>query len=172
MTAAVLFVGTLLFGSIACTPDAPKVPDERAIVVAVIDGDTVALDFDGQEERARLIGIDTPESVSRSVPDQCYGAEASAATKGLLPVGTEVLVARDIEARDRYGRLLVYIYRADDNLFINRWLLENGFADALFFEPNPSLRDDFTAVASAAEAAGVGLWGSCEGPDQPLVSDG
>ncbi len=140
----------------------------------VVDGDTVTLDFgsDAPEERARLIGIDTPESVSRSVPDQCFGKEASEATSGLLPPGTAVWVLRDTEARDRYGRLLVYLYRVEDDLFVNRWLVEYGFADVLIFEPNTTVEREFTALASKARADRVGLWGSCEGPDQPLVSDG
>lgn len=138
------------------------------VVEFVIDGDTVDLIIDGQEERARLIGIDTPETVSESTPVQCYGEEASQALKGLLPIGTEVRLTRDDEARDRFGRLLVYIHRAEDDLFVNRWLVESGFADALFFEPNTTFEREFTQLRNKARSEAVGLWGQCDGPDQPL----
>ena len=143
----------------------------RAEVEHVIDGDTVDLLFEDTtgvlEERVRLIGIDAPESVSRSDPKQCFGDEASAALTGLLPVGSEVLVTRDREARDRFGRLLAYLERPD-GLDVNLWLIEQGFADALFFEPNTSRRGEFTDAADAARSEGRGLWGVSDGPDQPL----
>ncbi|MEZ5340135.1 MAG: hypothetical protein R2706_01425 [Acidimicrobiales bacterium] len=81
----------------ACTPEPAEAIGDRATVVAVIDGDTVALDFGAGEERARLIGIDTPESVSPDCPRSVLWSQASEATKGLLPPGTEVRVARDSE---------------------------------------------------------------------------
>ncbi len=143
-------------------------PAGTATVEFVIDGDTVDLLIDGREERVRLIGIDAPESVSRNDPVQCFGPEASDALTGLLPPGTVVTVSRDVEARDRFGRLLLYIHRAEDDLFINRYLIEAGFADALFFDPNTSFEVDFTRVRNDARANGVGLWGSCDGPDEPL----
>ncbi len=146
---------------------------ETAVVEFVIDGDTVDLIIDGQEERVRLIGVDTPESVSRDTPVQCYGAEASAALKGLLPINSVVRIERDTEVRDRFGRVLLYLYRSDPNttdgeLFVNEWLLTNGFADTLFFEPNTTYRGQFTRLRNSARDAGVGLWGACDGPDQPL----
>ncbi len=141
---------------------------ETATVEWVIDGDTVDIIIDGKQERVRLIGVDTPESVSRDTPVQCFGEEASQALKGLLPVGSLVRIRRDIEARDRFGRLLLYVYRADDNLFVNEWLVANGYADTLFFEPNTAFRSSFTEHRNAARSVPLGLWESCEGPDQPL----
>ena len=141
---------------------------EVATVEFVVDGDTVDVIIDGVEERVRLIGIDAPESVSRNDPVQCFGPEASDALKGLLPPGTEVSISRDLEARDRFGRLLLYLRRTEDDLFINRYLIETGFADALFFEPNTSFEADFTRARNEARADGLGLWGTCDGPDQPL----
>lgn len=134
----------------------------------VVDGDTVDLTIDGQEERVRLIGIDAPESVSRNDPIQCFGAEASDALSALLPVGTTVLISRDGEARDRYGRLLLYLTRQSDDLFINQHLIEAGFADVMFFAPNTTYEVDFTAARNTSRSAGIGLWGACDGPDQPL----
>lgn len=146
-------------------------PDREPVtgtVVFVIDGDTVDMDIDGQRERVRLLGIDAPESVHRSVPEQCFGAESSAALTELLPIGSEVTLERDVEARDRYGRLLLYLYRADDGLFINEQLVRSGMADTSFYQPNTTMEDVLTAARAEARAERAGLWGRCDGPDQPL----
>ncbi len=141
---------------------------DRAVVVAVVDGDTVDLDIDGVTERVRLIGIDTPESVSTTTPDQCFGAEATTALQGLLPIDSAVSIQRDVEARDRYGRLLLYVHRSSDQLFVNEWMVANGFAAAMNYEPNSHLATTFAAAESLARSSGAGLWSSCDGPDQPL----
>ncbi len=146
-----------------------QAPNELlAEVMFVIDGDTIELDIDDQHERVRLIGIDTPETVSKSVPVQCYGAEASEALKGLLPVGSLVRIERGEEARDRYGRLLLYVYRHEDDLFVNQWLIEGGYADSVSYAPNDDYARHFDNVRAEAKSAGRGLWGVCDGPDQPL----
>ncbi len=136
-------------------------------VQSVIDGDTLVLSIAGQSERVRLVGIDTPESVSTITPEQCFGAEATQALKGLVAPGDIVQIAADVERRDRYGRLLLYVHTADDT-FINQWLVQAGFADVMFFEPNTSLRPTFTAARNLAKSGDAGLWGQCDGPDQPL----
>ena len=84
----------------------PDLDAGEGTVVRVIDGDTVDVDLDGARERVRLIGVDTPESVARDRPIQCYGVEASDRTKELLPEGTAVRLERDEVSRDQYGRLL------------------------------------------------------------------
>ncbi|MGH1504323.1 MAG: thermonuclease family protein [Acidimicrobiales bacterium] len=143
------------------------------VVRHVVDGDTVELELAGGViERVRLIGVDAPESVSRNDPVQCFGPEASTRLGELLPVGTLLRVERDAEARDRYDRLLLYLYRADDDLFVNEWLLAEGLADVMFFEPNTTFEVAFTRVRNQARAGGVGLWGACDGPDQPLDPTG
>ncbi len=143
-------------------------PLGTAKVIWVIDGDTVDLEIDGERERARLIGIDTPESVSHTDPVQCYGVEASDALTGLLPPGTTVRIERDTEPRDRFGRILLYLYRAEDDLFINRHMVEQGFAEVLFFDPNTAYEVEFTRIRNQARSESLGLWGSCDGPAQPL----
>ena len=131
----------------------------------VIDGDTVDIDFaDGSGsriERVRLIGIDTPETKKPDTPVQCYGPEASAHTESLLPAGTPVVVLRDAEARDPYNRLLGYIVRFDDGLFVNRDIIANGFARPLSIEPNSTFATEFARLAAEARRQRVGLWGAC-----------
>lgn len=133
----------------------------------MIDGDTLILSISGQSERVRLVGIDTPETVSPRTPVQCYGAEATQALKGLVAPGDTVQIAADLERRDRYGRLLLYVH-TDQGIFINQWLVKSGFADVAFFEPNTALRAPLTAARNKARSGHVGLWGQCDGPDQPL----
>jgi micrococcal nuclease len=167
----------LAAGLAACGPSptastAVAVEAERglAVVVRVIDGDTIDVTLGSYRERVRLIGVDTPETVSTQTPEQCFGAEASSALASLLPVGTEVRLERDHESRDRYGRLLAYVHRRHDDVFVNAWLLESGLGDVLFYEPNTSFERAFVALRDEARRNGVGLWTMCSGPDQPLGS--
>ena len=136
----------------------------RAVVEHVTDGDTVDLAFPGGTERVRLLGIDTPETVKPDTPVQCFGPEASARTKELLPAGTAVVIQRDEEPRDRYGRLLAYVWRAEDGLFINSSLVTDGYARTLSIDPNTAHRAELSADAAQARAAGAGLWGQCPLP--------
>ena len=136
----------------------------NATVERVVDGDTVVVDVDGRHETVRLIGIDTPETVNPNAPVECFGPEASAATKGLLPEGTPVLLERDVEARDDYDRLLVYLHRATDGMFVNLELVRSGYATLLTFPPNVAHVDDFVAAAEAARTEGLGLWSGCSQP--------
>lgn len=143
-------------------------PPGAATVVSVTDGDTLRVRVGGSEERVRLLGIDTPETHGRGGLRECFGREATAHTQGLLPKGTRVRLVRDVEARDRYGRLLVYVYRADDDLFVNLALAERGFAAAYTYPPNIAHADELVAAAGRARQAGRGLWGRCGSPDVAL----
>ncbi len=145
------------------TPNPTGSGASNATVVRVIDGDTIDADIGGANERIRLIGIDTPETKKPNTPIQCYGPEASEFTKHTLPVGTRILIVRDLEARDDYGRLLGYVYRSSDGLFVNLQLAVEGFARPLTFHPNDTHAAEFVAAARAAEAADLGLWAACSG---------
>jgi len=147
-------------------PAAP--PGTAALVVAVVDGDTVELQVAGQTERVRLIGIDTPEATGGYLPAECYGDEASSFTRSLIPEGTEVRLTRDIEARDRYDRLLAYLHRADDGLFVNLEIAARGYAEALIIEPNATHAEAFHSAAAAARDQGLGLWSACGSADVVL----
>ena len=130
-------------------------------ILNVIDGDTVDIDIDGNTERVRLIGVNTPETKHPTKPIECFGPEASAYLTQLLPKGTHVRIERDIEARDRYGRMLLYLYRETDNLFINLDLVLRGYGTPMSIEPNTFHRNNFVRAAAQAEAANVGLWKAC-----------
>ena len=143
-------------------------PSPQPTVVRVVDGDTVVVHVGGRDESVRLIGIDTPESVKPDTPVQCFALEAAARTKALLPKGTRVRLEGDAELRDRYDRLLAYVYRADDGLFVNLVLTREGFALPYTFPPNVAHADAFVAAASEARDSRRGLWNRCRDPDAPL----
>jgi micrococcal nuclease len=132
-----------------------------AVVREVVDGDTVTVDIAGRREDVRLLGIDTPETVHPTKPVECFGPEASARTAALLPPGTEVRLERDVEARDHYGRLLAYVHRLDDGLFVNRSLVVEGFADVLIIEPNSAHAADLRDARDQAQREGRGRWSAC-----------
>ena len=134
-------------------------------MVEVVDGDTVVVQIADRTERVRLIGIDTPEATGGFLPVECFGDEASAFTRSLLPAGTEVRLTRDVEARDRYDRLLAYVYRAVDGLFVNLEIAANGYAEALVIEPNAIHADAFYGAAARARDQGLGLWDACGSAD-------
>jgi micrococcal nuclease len=170
--ASVIVVVSLLATAGGCTGvpglhrSGPADPS-RATVDRVVDGDTVDLRFASGTERVRLLGIDTPETVKPNTPVQCFGPEASARAKVLLPRGATVRVERDAEARDRYGRLLLYVYRSSDGMFVNRTLAAEGYARVLSISPNTAHATDIRNAAAAADRAGRGLWSRCPTPTTP-----
>ena len=153
-------------GSDESTASPSTVLEPNARVVRVVDGDTLVVHIGGDDERVRLIGIDTPESVKPETPVECWGKEASATTAELLPKGTAVRLERDAEARDAYDRLLAYVRRATDGLLVNVELARRGAADALTIEPNTAYRSEIAAAVADARAAGRGLWAVCGGPHE------
>ena len=156
-------IAVALFAA-GCHGDAgDPVPAGQATVRSVVDGDTIVVDVGGDDETVRLIGIDTPETKKPNTPIECFGPEASARTHELLPAGTAVRLERDREPRDRYGRLLAYVFRASDGLFIEEALLHDGYADTLEIAPNTAYAERLAEVAAAARAAGAGLWSRCGG---------
>lgn len=138
-------------------------PPGVAVVTRIVDGDTIDVDLAGRSERVRLVGIDTPEKYVDDGPPECFGLEASAYTAELLPVGSEVRLTRDVVGRDDYGRLLAYVYRPPDELFVNMAIVANGYATPLTIRPNSTFADQFVEAARAAERSDLGLWAACGG---------
>ncbi|MFM7093883.1 MAG: thermonuclease family protein [Actinomycetota bacterium] len=131
------------------------------VVVSVADGDTFDVEIAGERDTVRLIGVDTPETKHPTKGVQCWGPEASDFTKSLLSAGTRVRLVRDVEARDRYGRLLAYVYLDDTNVFVNRELVRLGFARPYPFEPNTTHKATFADAAWEAQGERRGLWAAC-----------
>lgn len=144
-------------------------PPDQGKVTRITDGDTLRVQLNaGTEEKVRLIGIDTPEVHGRGGLRECFGKEASAELARLLPIGTTVRVAIDAEPRDRYGRLLAYVYRQPDDLHVNLEMARRGFAAALTVPPNVAFADEFVDAAGDARDANRGLWAACGGPDKAI----
>jgi micrococcal nuclease len=143
------------------------------IVSRVVDGDTLKL---SNGEKVRLIGIDTPElhssnkldrDAARSKKDSSLimgmGKKAADLTKGLV-LGKSIRIEYDVKKRDRYGRILAYIY-LDDGTFVNAKLIEEGYAQVMTVPPNVKYSDLFIKLERQARQAGKGLW-----KDQDFVS--
>ena len=105
----------------------------------------------------RLIGVDTPEVFGAA---ECYGREASAFVKRLLPPGRRVRYRVGVEPRDRYGRLLAYVW-LEDGRFLNLLLADQGYALPLTIPPNVDYADRFVAAARRARERKRGLWLAC-----------
>lgn len=140
----------------------------NAVVERVVDGDTIVARIGGRSETVRLIGVDAPESVAPTRPVQCYGKEASLFLAATLPAGTEISLVRDVEARDVYDRLLGYVVRSRDGLFVNLELVAAGYAAVLSYPPNDQYTDVLDRAQAEAVVSGRGLWSACGGPDVPL----
>lgn len=124
-------------------------------ILRVVDGDTYEI-FIGGREKVRLIGVDTPESLApqkeRNVKE---GRVASDFAKELLE-GKFVQVEYDVQERDRYGRVLAYLYI--DGKMINEILLEEGMAQTATYPPNIKYADRFREIERAARESGKGFW--------------
>ena len=129
-------------------------------VVRVVDGDTIEVQLGATREKVRYIGVDTPETKDPRRPVQCYGQKASDFNTRLVD-GELVRLVRDVQERDRYERLLAYVYRVRDGLFVNAELARLGYAQPLSIAPDVRYADRFAALAREARQAGRGLWSAC-----------
>ncbi len=132
----------------------------EATVTRVVDGDTVKVRAAGHDDTVRYIGVDTPETKKPGTPIQCFGKAASAFNQRLVQ-GRGVTLRTDAEPRDRYGRLLAYVYRRDDGLFVNASLVRRGFATTLTIAPNLGHAGELAGLEREARRGDVGLWRAC-----------
>lgn len=130
----------------------PKSEGSWRRCVRVIDGDTILLDVD---ERIRLIGVDTPESVDPRRPVQFFGKEASAFTRRLVE-GRRVRLEFDQERQDRYGRTLAYVY-LEDGTFLNAEIIRQGYGHAYTRFPF-RFSEELRAYEREAREQRRGLW--------------
>jgi micrococcal nuclease len=139
----------------ASWPDPPS-DAVRAAVQRVTDGDTFVATVKGRRERIRVIGVDTPESVAPNRPDEPFGEESSDFATHYLS-GETVHLAGDAEPRDRYGRMLAYVWLADGT-FWNALLAAEGYAQQLTIPPNVTYAGLFRRLVSEARNENRGLW--------------
>lgn len=148
-----------------------------AKVVRVVDGDTAVFALaGGREEKVRFIGIDTPESTTKV---EEYGKEAAAYTRRALPVGRSVKLEPDVEERDRYGRMLAYVWlgtpkQASESeirsKMLNAKLALDGYAQQMTIQPNSKYADYFTEFVREARQANRGLWAGGSAEEEPAAA--
>ncbi|WP_022792100.1 thermonuclease family protein [Marinococcus halotolerans] len=129
--------------------------DTNATVTNVVDGDTIDVDYEGGEERIRLILVDTPETKHPQMGVQPFGPEATEFTTSEL-AGEDVRLELGVEERDYYGRLLAYVFVDGENF--NQQLIEEGLARVAVYPPNTEYLDEFEAAEEEARSAGIGIW--------------
>lgn len=155
----VLVVATVLLASAACTSE--PLPPGQARVVRVVDGDTIEVDLGAPDAvTVRILGIDTPETHHPTRPVECFGPEASARLRQLLPEGSIVELTRDVELHDLYGRLLASVRRPDGTA-VDEVMAREGYADSLVIPPNTARAAVVGDAVAEARAAGRGRWGAC-----------
>lgn len=132
-------------------------------VIRVIDGDTIEIEGG---ERVRYIGIDTPETLDPRKPVQCFGAEASNKNKELVE-GKMARLEKDIMDRDKYNRLLRYVWV--DGVLINYELVKQGFAYSYSYPPDVKYQDQFINAQQEAMKLKRGLWNSCSTQNQTAI---
>lgn len=128
-----------------------------ARVTRVVDGDTIHVDLDGKDETVRYIGVDTPETKKPDTPVQPFGPEASEFNEKLVR-GKTVCLEKDVSERDRFGRLLRYIWLRDGRL-VNEELLREGLATISTFPPDVKyVESRYLPAQREAQEARRNLW--------------
>ncbi len=134
-------------------------------VVRVVDGDTLVVDYNGVNEKVRLIGINTPETVDPRRAVECFGKEASTRLKELAE-GKRVLLERDPtqDARDTYDRILAYVY-LEDGQMLNRKMIADGYAYEYTYMTPYAYQQEFKELQTLARTSARGLWSptTCNG---------
>jgi micrococcal nuclease len=155
-------ISTINNPSPAPQPDDQNTPLYQ--VTKVIDGDTLEIDYQGHLEKVRLIGVNTPETVDPRRAVQCFGQAASDFSKAVL---TNQLIRLEFDSsqdeRDKYGRLLAYVYLSDGRLF-NLELIAQGYAYEYTYKKPYLHQADFKAAQAEAQAKQLGLWSPANCP--------
>lgn len=147
-------VNKFFYSSITTTQKAKKVP-QFVKVVRVIDGDTIEIE---NKKTVRYIGIDTPELHDPRRPVECFAKESYEKNKKLVE-GKTVRLEKDVSETDKYKRLLRYVFI--DDLFVNDFLIRNGFANISTYPPDVKYADKFQEAEKEARENIRGLWKSC-----------
>lgn len=159
---ALLLIGlTALYGKLVPKPAQPQLQAGYYDVAQFDDGDTVIVDMNGVEEKIRFIGVDTPETKDPRKPVQCFGRAASDFTKNLIGDNPVRLEADPTNTnRDRYNRLLRYVYLPDGTL-VNLEIIRRGYGFAYLSFPVEK-SEEFRQAQKEARENGLGLWSGCK----------
>ena len=127
----------------------------EGLVVRVVDGDTIHVRIGDRVEKVRYIGVNTPELHHPSKGEEPGGREAATVNQGLV-AGKRIALELDVQQRDRYGRLLAYVWLGE--LLINAELVQRGYAQVMTVPPNVRYQALFLRLQRDARQAGRGLW--------------
>ena len=125
------------------------------IVVRVVDGDTIDVQLADRVEKVRYIGVNTPE-IHHPIKGEEPGGREAAEVNRRLVAGRHVRLELDVRTRDRYGRLLAYVWLGDT--MVNAELVRRGYAQVMTVPPNVRYQDLFLKLQREARDAGRGLW--------------
>jgi micrococcal nuclease len=127
-------------------------------VVSVIDGDTIIVEKDGEQITVRLLGIDTPEVDPQYNPIECYGREATNATKEKVLTKTVTLETDDSQGLyDQFDRMLAYVFLSD-GANLNLYLITEGFAKEYTYNKPYKYHTEFRTAEKDAQFNEKGLW--------------
>ncbi len=159
--AAVLIVFGLYVGNILSYPKNGVDSFTEVKVIRVVDGDTVVINFNGTSTKARLIGVDTPESVDPRKPVECYSLEAKRYTEQLLLSNTAYIETDETQGLyDKYGRVLVYMYTSTTTPSVNELLIKNGYAREYTYDKAYRYVHVFKESERYAQENTLGVWNS------------
>jgi micrococcal nuclease len=133
-------------------------------LIEVTDGDTIRVDVDGRNEPVRLILIDAPETHDPNRPPECFGQEATAYLSWMLSLGGDLYLETDVSDRDRFGRLLRYVwldFGEGEVYLVNEALVRAGYAAFSTFPPDVKYVAEIREAGQFAREHGYGLWSSC-----------
>ncbi|MCV7512233.1 thermonuclease family protein [Micrococcus luteus] len=154
---------------VVAQPSSTLEAGDPATVVRVIDGDTIVVRRDGQEETVRLLNIDTPETKHPNKAVQCLGPEATQALETLLRPGDDVVLRYDLERTDKYGRTLAGVF--EDEVLVNAEIARLGLGVPVVFDPNRRFYPEVLAAWNEAEGEQAGLHQPDLACSLPVITD-
>ncbi|MCV7584177.1 thermonuclease family protein [Micrococcus luteus] len=154
---------------VVAQPSSTLEAGDPATVVRVIDGDTIVVRRDGQEETVRLLNIDTPETKHPNKAVQCLGPEATQALETLLRPGDDVVLRYDLERTDKYGRTLAGVF--EDEMLVNAEIARLGLGVPVVFDPNRRFYPEVLAAWNEAEGEQAGLHQPDLACSLPVITD-
>ena len=149
--------------TISSTATPTPFPKQLVKLSYVIDGDTIIVDGN---KKIRYIGINTPELKTQTTPDECFAREALDENKKLFQ-NRQIFLEKDVSETDKYKRLLRYVWVGDPStssgeaIFVNDYLVRQGFAQVSTFPPDVKYQQQFLDAQKEAQENNRGLWKSC-----------
>ena len=149
-------LGGVLLALVTALPASSALAALDGPVVRVVDGDTIHVRIGARVEKVRYIGVNTPEVHHPRKGEEPGGREAAEVNRRLVE-GKSGRLELDVQERDRYGRLLAYVWVGD--VMVNAELVRLGYAQVMTIPPNVRYQEIFVKLQREAREAGRGLWG-------------